>query len=202
MRPYGSDGARATIGEREANDRLIEVAGDVPRGALGLTRRGPAEVSVRPSTSCRPIACREAYPPGPGSPMGRRCAGQPARSDSATTRRACAAIVSAGFIAADDGKKPPSTTHRLSRSCALQWPSSTLVRRVHARDDGAAHVAVHADVEGLGEHHVVARVAHQPLGPGEQPGVLAGVRGHPRGPDPAARARGSPGSRGRAGPRP
>jgi histidinol-phosphate aminotransferase len=27
VRPYGSDGARATIGEREANDRLIEVAG-------------------------------------------------------------------------------------------------------------------------------------------------------------------------------
>ena len=27
MRPYGTDGARATIGEREANDRLIEVAG-------------------------------------------------------------------------------------------------------------------------------------------------------------------------------
>ncbi|MET0909560.1 MAG: histidinol-phosphate transaminase [Ilumatobacteraceae bacterium] len=28
VRPYGSDGARATIGEREANDRLIEVAGE------------------------------------------------------------------------------------------------------------------------------------------------------------------------------
>ena len=27
VRPYGTDGARATIGEREANDRLIEVAG-------------------------------------------------------------------------------------------------------------------------------------------------------------------------------
>ena len=27
VRPYGADGARATIGEREANDRLIEVAG-------------------------------------------------------------------------------------------------------------------------------------------------------------------------------
>lgn len=27
VRPYGSDGARATIAEREANDRLIEVAG-------------------------------------------------------------------------------------------------------------------------------------------------------------------------------
>jgi histidinol-phosphate aminotransferase len=28
VRPYGSDGARATIGEREANDRLIAVAGE------------------------------------------------------------------------------------------------------------------------------------------------------------------------------
>ena len=37
---------------------------------------------------------------------------QPARSDSATTRRAWAAMVSAGFIAADDGKKLPSTTQR------------------------------------------------------------------------------------------
>jgi histidinol-phosphate aminotransferase len=27
VRPYGSDGVRATVGEREANDRLIEVAG-------------------------------------------------------------------------------------------------------------------------------------------------------------------------------
>ena len=27
VRPYGTDGARATIAEREANDRLIEVAG-------------------------------------------------------------------------------------------------------------------------------------------------------------------------------
>ena len=27
VRPYGSDGARATIAEREANDRLVEVAG-------------------------------------------------------------------------------------------------------------------------------------------------------------------------------
>ena len=31
VRPYGSDGARATIGEREANDRLIEVAGEFHR---------------------------------------------------------------------------------------------------------------------------------------------------------------------------
>jgi histidinol-phosphate aminotransferase len=28
VRPYGSDGVRATIGEREANDRLIQVAGE------------------------------------------------------------------------------------------------------------------------------------------------------------------------------
>ncbi len=28
VRPYGSDGARATIGEREANDRLIAVAAE------------------------------------------------------------------------------------------------------------------------------------------------------------------------------
>lgn len=26
MRPYGTDGVRVTIGETEANDRLIEVA--------------------------------------------------------------------------------------------------------------------------------------------------------------------------------
>lgn len=50
-----------------------------------------------------------------------------ARSDSATVRRAWAAIVSAGFIAADDGKWPPSITQRLSRSCALHHGSSTLV---------------------------------------------------------------------------
>lgn len=41
---------------------------------------------------------------------------QAARSDSATTRSACAAIVSAGFIAADEGKKLASTTHRFARS--------------------------------------------------------------------------------------
>ena len=35
-------------------------------------------------------------------------------------------MVSAGFIAAEDGKKPPSTTHRFSTSCARHQGSSTL----------------------------------------------------------------------------
>ena len=35
VRPYGSDGARATIGEREANDRLIAVAGEFWAGHRG-----------------------------------------------------------------------------------------------------------------------------------------------------------------------
>ena len=35
VRPYGSDGARATIGEREANDRLITVAGEFLAGHRG-----------------------------------------------------------------------------------------------------------------------------------------------------------------------
>lgn len=36
-------------------------------------------------------------------------------------------MVSAGFIAAEEGKKPPSTTHRLSSSCTRHQGSSTLV---------------------------------------------------------------------------
>src|SRR5262249_22478585 len=40
------------------------------------------------------------------------------------TRSAFAMIVSAGFTAADDGKKLPSTTYKLSSSCALQLTSS------------------------------------------------------------------------------
>ena len=36
-------------------------------------------------------------------------------------------MVSAGFIAAEEGKKPPSTTQRLLTSCVLHQGSSTLV---------------------------------------------------------------------------
>ena len=43
------------------------------------------------------------------------------------TRNACAATVSAGFTAADDGKKPASTTYRFSWSQALQSGSSAEV---------------------------------------------------------------------------
>jgi hypothetical protein len=43
------------------------------------------------------------------------------------TRNACATIVSAGFIAVEDGKNEASTTYRLSMSQALQYGSSTAV---------------------------------------------------------------------------
>src|SRR5262249_14464469 len=39
--------------------------------------------------------------------------------------RALAMIVSAGLTALDDGKNEPSTTYRLSSSCALQFVSRT-----------------------------------------------------------------------------
>src|SRR5262249_33440002 len=45
----------------------------------------------------------------------------------APTRSALAMIVSAGLTAAEDGKKLPSTTYRLSTSCALQFTSSAEV---------------------------------------------------------------------------
>ena len=37
MRPYATDGVRVTIGETEANDRLLDVAATVARGALSAT---------------------------------------------------------------------------------------------------------------------------------------------------------------------
>ncbi len=44
------------------------------------------------------------------------------------TRKACAAIVSAGLTAADEGKNEASTTKRFSTSCVRQNGSSTDVR--------------------------------------------------------------------------
>src|SRR6516162_10723360 len=46
------------------------------------------------------------------------------------TRKALAIIVSAGLTAALDGKKLPSTTYRLSRSCALQIGRASCRERV------------------------------------------------------------------------
>ena len=46
-------------------------------------------------------------------------------------------IVNAGFTAALDGKKLPSTTYRLSTSCALQWISSADVFRIGAETNRA-----------------------------------------------------------------
>ena len=68
--------------------------------------------------------------------LGSTSLAQRARSDSATTRSAWAAIVRAGFIAADDGKKPPSTTQRFSHVVragttgpARWWPGRCRRRR-------------------------------------------------------------------------
>jgi hypothetical protein len=44
------------------------------------------------------------------------------------TRNACAAIVSPGFTAADEGKNEASTTNKFGTSCVRQYGSSTDVR--------------------------------------------------------------------------
>ena len=70
-----------------------------------------------------------------------------ARSDSATARSAWAAIVSAGFIAADEGKKPAVDHPQVLELVRPAPRVEHAGRRVGAGDHRAALVAVHADVE-------------------------------------------------------
>src|SRR5207244_4157527 len=109
---------RACAARLDGGERLVGTAGvdvgqrDVKAARSEVEREGGADAAARAGHH------------GQGSERAhrntsvRRCR---------PTRKACAAIVSAGFTAADDGKKLASTTYRLSWSHALHIGSSAEV---------------------------------------------------------------------------
>ena len=73
-------------------------------------------------------------------------------------------MVMAGVMAAEDGKKPPSMTHRFSTSCALSHRSRTLVPGSVPVTVALHWGEVHVDGEVLDYPDVVADRAKQLLG--------------------------------------